>query len=145
MATPKRKRTSKQVFLDSHDWIALLNAADELHERADALWKKLGEQHYHVFVTDWIVAETGNGLARTRARSRFVRIMRALLQDPRATMVRIDDKLLVRALELYDHRGDKEWGLVDCASIIVMADHDIREAFTHDKLFKQAGFECLLM
>jgi predicted nucleic acid-binding protein len=145
MATPKRKRASRKVFLDSHGWIALLNAADELHERADALWKKLGEQHYQVIVTDWIVAETGNGLARTRARSRFVRIMRALLQDPRATFVRVDAKLLVRALELYEHRSDKEWGLVDCASILVMEDHDIREAFTYDKHFKQAGFECLLM
>jgi hypothetical protein len=145
MATPKRRRASRQVFLDSHGWIALLNAADELHDRADALWKKLGEQHYRVFVTDWIVAETGNGLARTRARKHFVRIMRALLQDPRATLVRIDDKLLGRALELYDHRSDKEWGLVDCASILVMEDNEIDAAFTHDKHFKQAGFQCLLM
>jgi hypothetical protein len=91
------------------------------------------------------VAETGNGLARTTARKLFVKVARALMNDPRASLVRVEHELLIRALGLYEQRGDKDWGLVDCASILVMQDHSIREAFTHDKHFKQAGFQCLLM
>ena len=49
-----------------------------------------------------------------------------------------------RALLLYSDRPDKFWGLVDCASFIVMSDEGISEAFTTDRHFEQAGFECLL-
>ena len=49
-----------------------------------------------------------------------------------------------RALKLYAERADKAWGLVDCASFIVMSEQRISEAFTTDRHFEQAGFRCLL-
>ncbi len=49
-----------------------------------------------------------------------------------------------RALLLYSDRPDKAWGLVDCASFIVMKDEGITDAFTIDRHFEQAGFTCLL-
>ncbi|HWR21118.1 MAG TPA: PIN domain-containing protein, partial [Verrucomicrobiae bacterium] len=38
----------------------------------------------------------------------------------------------------------KEWGLTDCTSFIVMEDQRLREAFTADHHFQQAGYTCLL-
>ena len=55
------------VFLDTQGWIAVLNARDRLHSLANAEWKRLGDLGYSVLLTDWIVAEVGNGLARTPA------------------------------------------------------------------------------
>jgi predicted nucleic acid-binding protein len=49
-----------------------------------------------------------------------------------------------RALKLYTERSDKTWGLVDCASFIVMSDEGSTEAFTADRHFEQAGYTCLL-
>ena len=49
-----------------------------------------------------------------------------------------------RALLLYSDRPDKAWGLVDCASFVVMSDERISEVFTTDRHFEQAGFTCLL-
>jgi len=37
-------------------------------------------------------------------------------------------------------RPDKEWSLVDCSSMVVMARRGIAEAFTSDHHFEQAGF-----
>jgi predicted nucleic acid-binding protein len=34
--------------------------------------------------------------------------------------------------------------MVDCANFVVMADLGIRDAFTSDRHFEQAGFRCLL-
>ena len=62
---------ANSVFLDTGGWLALLNATDALHADATTIWVSLGEQKYHIYLTDWIVAETGNGLARTRGRSHF--------------------------------------------------------------------------
>jgi len=42
-------------------------------------------------------------------------------------------------------RGDdKEWGMTDCISFIVMEDHGLTDALTADEHFQQAGFRALL-
>jgi predicted nucleic acid-binding protein len=48
-------------------------------------------------------------------------------------------------LDLYRERADKRWGLVDCASFLVMKDEQIVEAFTTDQHFEQAGFKAMLL
>jgi predicted nucleic acid-binding protein len=132
------------VFLDTNGWLALLNASDQLHSQADALWRDLGQRRYSIVLTDWVIAETGNGLARTRARDRFSHIADSILRDARCRVVFITAALLRRALDLYLARTDKQWGLVDFASFIVMADENIIEALTNDRHFDQAGFKTLL-
>jgi len=42
--------------------------------------------------------------------------------------------------QLYCDRLDKEWSLTDCVSIAVMERDQIKEAFTSDHHFEQAGF-----
>lgn len=71
------------MFLDTNGWLALLNASDELHRTADLLWRDLGRRGYSIVLTDWIIAETGNGLARTRARQRFLESVESLMNSPR--------------------------------------------------------------
>jgi predicted nucleic acid-binding protein len=52
--------------------------------------------------------------------------------------------MLTRAFQLFSDRADKEWGLTDCVSFVVMADRGTREALTADEHFQQAGFVPLL-
>jgi hypothetical protein len=56
----------------------------------------------------------------------------------------LEAELFVRAFRLYSDRADKEWGLTDCVSFVVMTDRGIREALTADEHFEQAGFLPLL-
>ena len=135
---------AKVVFLNTQGWFALLNSADMLHGVASVEWERLSAAGYSVLITDWIVAETGNGLARTAARSAFAESARRFLSDPLSRLVDVTPELLARALILYKQRGDKSWWLVDCASFIVMQDAGVTEAFTDDDHFTQAGFKCLL-
>lgn len=131
------------VFLDTSGWVALLNRSDRNHASADALWRALGGRA-DVVVTDWIIAETGNGLARHSSRAIITAAIRRLLASPRARLVLIEEDILSRALDLYEARVDKSWGLVDCASMLVMRDMGIRDVFGSDRHFAQAGFRCLL-
>lgn len=57
----------------------------------------------------------------------------------------VDSALLKRGLDLYGNRPDKEWGLTDCISIVVMKDNGMTEALTTAEHFKQAGFRALLI
>ena len=135
---------AKTIFLDSNGWVALLNAREALHVEANRLWIEFGRLDFSVVLTDWIVAETGNSLARTRARQLFVDSVRKFSGNPQFRFLAVSSHLKQRALELYAERPDKTWGLVDCASFIVMRDEGITDAFTTDRHFEQAGFKCLL-
>jgi len=135
---------TKQAFLDTNGWLALLNSSDALHSAAAATWENLVRQSYSIILTDWIVAETGNGLARTVARSRFAAAVELVQLSPRARIIPVSEHLFWQALDLYTKRPDKTWGLVDCASFVLMEEEGIREAFTNDHHFQQAGLTCLL-
>jgi uncharacterized protein len=104
----------------------------------------LGAAGDEVVVSDWIVAETGNGIARTNARSAFVGAARLFTASPRAQVITVGNALLLDALQLYENRSDKNWGLVDCASFVIMQNQKITDAFSNDRHFQQAGFNCLL-
>jgi uncharacterized protein len=132
------------VFLDSNGWVALLNKRDSLNVKADAVFLELGRARRPIVLTDWVLAETGNGLARTPARALFAEAAQKFLRSPQARVISISPVFMRRALTLYAERSDKTWGLVDCASFVVMAEHGITEAFTTDRHFEQAGFRCLL-
>lgn len=135
---------SRAVFLDTNGWIALLNDDDCLHKVASQSWSDLGKLRKPIVLTDWIIAETGNGLARTPARQRFVETALQMLNDSRVRVIPVSATLMERALLLYSDRPDKTWGLVDCASFVVMKDEGMTDAFTTDRHFEQAGFNCLL-
>ncbi len=132
------------LLLDTQGWLALLNTRDRLHTFASAEWQRRMVDGYSVLLTDWIIAETGNGLARTTVREGFAESVKAVLVDPRVRLVYVTPELLAHAVILYEQRSDKTWGLVDCVSFIVMQDAGVAEAFTNDEHFTQAGFKCLL-
>ncbi len=57
--------------------------------------------------------------------------------------VPLTDELYQQAFDLFRDRPDKEWGLIDCASFVVMQ-RGLTEALTPDEHFEQAGFRALL-
>jgi uncharacterized protein len=132
------------VFVDTSGWIAVLNADDALHQQACSRLLELGADGRPLITTDWVLAETGNGLARTAARSRLAGAVDRFFTSPNCRLVWVDQALFDRAVKLYSQAADKYWGLVDCASFVVMRDEKIADTFTSDRHFVQAGFRCLL-
>lgn len=132
------------VLLDTSGWIALLNTRDALHGQARSIWRDLGHKGFVAVVTDWIIAETGNGLARTTSRDDVRDAVQRMLESPRAVVEFVEEPLLLEACDLYHQRPDKRWGLVDCASFVVMRRRGIQLVLTNDHHFEQAGFTCLL-
>jgi predicted nucleic acid-binding protein len=132
------------VFVDTNGWLAVLSKDDALHPIARARWPELFRVRRQIVLTDWIIAETGNGLARTPQRREFADAVRRMASSPRVRIISMSPTLVERALLLYSERPDKTWGLVDCASFLVMQDEGITDAFTTDRHFEQIGFTCLL-
>ncbi len=135
---------ASSIFLDTNGWLALLNSADALHAVARERWQEVVRDRRMIVLTDWVVAETGNGLARFQGKDRLATSLDRILKSSRRELVIIDEELLHRALEYFGRHRDKSWGLVDCASFLVMRERSIAEAFTSDRDFEQAGFRCSL-
>ena len=98
----------------------------------------------HFVTTRAILLEIGNALSKVRHRAAAVKLLTALEKDPKVEIVPASDHLYQRALDIYRDRSDKEWGLIDCMSFVVMSDQGLTEALTADNHFRQAGFHALL-
>jgi predicted nucleic acid-binding protein len=83
-------------------------------------------------------------LARRRFRASAIQFLSMLEQDTFVTVVPLSESLYAEAFDLYRNRPDKEWGLVDCLSFVVMAKRGLTDALTADEHFEQAGFRALL-
>ncbi len=131
-----------RLFLDTFFVQALLNPKDAHHSRARALFPHV-QASAEVIVTEAVLTEVGNALSASE-RHLASAFIRRCYTEPNITVVPVDTPLLLRALELYEHRSDKEWGLTDCISFVVMRERGVVDAATGDRHFRQAGFRPLL-
>jgi uncharacterized protein len=132
------------VFLDTSHLVALASTRDQFHQKAVELAQATATAGRRVVTTEAVLLEVGNSLARHRYRQGAVALLRSLITDASASIEPITTALFHRGLDLYEARIDKEWGLVDCLSFIVMWDGGLTEALTSDEHFEQAGFIALL-
>jgi uncharacterized protein len=133
-----------EVFLDTAYAIALANAKDQFHPQAVQLAKQLRSEKTKLITTRAVLFEIGNALSGQRFRAGAVQLLDALEADPNVGIVSLTDPLYIQALTLYRTRPDKEWGLVDCLSFVVMRERKLSSALTTDLHFQQAGYQVLL-
>ena len=124
-----------------HYYLALLNAHDELHERATTVTAGITDR---LLTTTWVLTEVVDALSRPAFRSTVVKFIDALRADPQVTIVPASQDLFDRGFDLFARRPDKEWSLTDCISCVVMQEHSLTDALTSDHHFRQMGFRTLL-
>ena len=137
--------SSERLFLDTAYTQALLNRRDQYHGRALAFAPR-ARAASEIWVTEAVLAvlvEIGNAFS-TINRSVAAEFIHRCYQSVTMRVVNIDPDLFARAVQLYEARRDKDWGLTDCFSFLVMWDHGLSEAVTTDAHFVQAGFRALL-
>lgn len=135
---------NEDLFLDAAFAIALSAPADQHHSRAVELADALEHSSARLVTTEAVLLEIGNALSRQRHRRAAVQMLQSLYTDPRVEIVAIANSLVLRGLTLFSRHADKEWGLTDCISFVVMRERGIRAALTSDEHFGQAGFDVLL-
>jgi len=72
-------------------------------------------------------------------------IIRSLQATALVRIIPASAELFQQALSLYEQRPDKDWGMTDCASFVVMTENNLTDALTTDDHFRQAGFKALLL
>jgi predicted nucleic acid-binding protein len=95
--------------------------------------------------SEFILLELCDGLAKLRYRELAVQVVELLRRDKLFQIVPATGELLQTAWDLYRSRTDKEWGLTDCTSFVIMQRFDLDTALSADRHFEQAGYKALLL
>jgi uncharacterized protein len=135
----------RAVLLDTSYILALENKDDAHHDRAIALDNQLLRENA-VLILHWgILFEIADGYARVGRRARGLQLLEKLTSEEGYRIYPITETLFQEALSFYRARPDKDWGLTDCLSFVLMKQQGMTEALSADAHFRQAGFTALLL
>jgi uncharacterized protein len=129
------------VFIDTLFVIALVNPNDQHHEKAIELAEEYDS--HPLLVTDAVLLEIGNGLARN-FKQQAIEVIEQFFASDEIEIVSLTPDLFQRGFTLYKTHQDKDWGLIDCISFEVMREEGITDALTVDRHFVQAGLQALM-
>jgi uncharacterized protein len=135
--------TIDRLFLDTAFIQALLNPRDDFHDQAKKLFPQVRSAN-KVWITEAVLVEVGNALSAFN-RPGAVKFIQLCYSTENIQVVSISTELMMQALSLYSSRSDKDWGLTDCISFVVMQQQNLIDAMTSDRHFVQAGFRALML
>lgn len=141
----------ERLFLDTAFIQALLNVRDTYHPKALELFPRVRNAN-EIWITEAILTEVGNACSSMN-RKGAVQFIQQCYQTDNIRVVSIDTQLFTQATHLYQSRSDKNWGLTDCISFIVMTQNNLQDAVTTvgnasplvNRHFVQAGFRALMI
>ncbi len=134
----------RKIFVDTAAWIALFNRRDALHHQSRQLMERFRQQDIVLVSTEFLLLEVADAFSDSAIRGLTVEYINRLRRWKNLQIIPVSQSLLTEGWELYSQRSDKDWGLTDCISFVVMTQENIAEAFTSDHHFQQAGFVKLL-
>ncbi|MCI0541720.1 MAG: PIN domain-containing protein [Verrucomicrobiales bacterium] len=133
-----------EVFMDSAGFLALWDASDEHHEAAVQLQNDLVRKRRRFLTTEYIVDETVTLLLVRHSHDAAADFLDTIERSESLHLEWIGPERFHAAATLFRKHTDKEWSFTDCVSFVMMRELRMRDAFTTDHHFKQAGFIPLL-
>ncbi len=132
-----------KVFVDTWAWLAILNRQDSRHSQAKAVMQRLQQDRNKLVTSEFVLFELADALSSPAIRQQTVGFVQTLRKNPLVEIVPLSADLGEQAWQLYAARPDKEWGVTDCTSFVIMGAQNIKQAFTADHHFSQAGFQII--
>jgi len=135
---------SADVFMDTAGFLALWDAADEHHSAAGRLQGELSRSRRRFVTSDYIVDETATLLLLRHSHAAAADFLDTVERSEALRLEWIGPERFHAAAGFFRRHGDEEWSFTDCVSFVLMHELRIRDAFTTDHHFQQAGFATLL-
>jgi uncharacterized protein len=135
---------ANDVLIDTGGFLALWDAADEHHARAVQLQAELARQRCQFLTSDYVVDETVTLLRVRHSHAAAADFLESAMSSGSLRLEWVDSDRFQAAANLFARHNDKEWSFTDCVSFALMHELGIRDSFTTDHHFRQAGFNPLL-
>jgi predicted nucleic acid-binding protein len=135
---------ASDVFMDSAGFLALWDTGDEHHTAASRLQEELAGNRRRFLTTEYIVDETITLLLIRHSHTAAADFLDTVERSEALRLEWIGPERFHAAAGLFRRHADKQWSFTDCVSFMIMRELRIRDAFTTDHHFRQAGFVPLL-
>jgi uncharacterized protein len=132
------------VLVDAAGFLPLWDAADDQHVRAVRLQAELAAEGRRFITTDYIVDETVTLLLVRHSHTAAADFLQTVTTSERLQLQWVSPDRFHAAAAFFARHHDKDWSFTDCVSFTLMHELSIRDAFTTDRHFRQAGFNALL-
>lgn len=130
---------NEPVFVDASAWVAITNRKDRHHDEALRIYRRLLQSVAPLITSTWTTYEAltivKTRLGYNHAESLWERIQRPSVVD----LVTVDERIEAEAVELFWEYKDKDWGVVDCANLVIMQGTGCHRAFAFDRHFMEAS------
>ncbi|MCY7346132.1 MAG: PIN domain-containing protein [Pyrinomonadaceae bacterium] len=133
-----------ELLFDTSFAVARASPKDQFYPKAKFWSDKIQAENISVVVTQAVILEIGNALSKLQFRQVGIGLLKSFEKSENIIVISMTNELYDKAFEIFRSRPDKEWGLVDCVSFVVMQERKITDALTADEHFTQAGFRALL-
>jgi uncharacterized protein len=142
MTSPAHGFGSRRVFIDTGAYYALASPRELDHDAARRIMERLIAESWHLFTTNFILAETHALTLSRLGRDLALRVLTDIERSS-VTIVRVSAGDERRAREILVQYDDKNFSLTDAISFGVMERLRIPQAFTFDHNFAQYGVTVL--
>ena len=132
------------VFVDTAGFLALWDAGDEHHRRAVELQEELARRNRRFLTTEYVVDETVTLLLVRHSHAAAADFLQTIEKSEALRLEWIDPTRFHAASAWFQKHTYKQWSFTDCVSFTIMRELRLRDAFTTDHHFRQAGFTPLL-
>jgi uncharacterized protein len=129
------------VFVDTSAFYAVMDADDEHHGAATAVWVDLLQGEHRLYTTSYVLVETV-ALLQSRLGMECVRVFSADVQ-PLLEMYWVDEGTHRSAHHALLVAGRRDLSLVDCVSFEALRRLHLTEAFCFDAHFAEQGVNVL--
>jgi len=135
---------SRRILLDTSGWVAAINPRDQRHASAREYYRRAIAERQTFVTTNLLLAETHALVARRVGEAAALTLLDQLPHDPLHEVVWSTPDLERDAIDRWLRpRVGQGISLADAVSFEVMRREGLRTAFTFDRDFEVAGFECV--
>jgi predicted nucleic acid-binding protein len=127
-----------RVFVDTSGFYAALNRRDAHHRDAARLLEQARREHWFLFTTNFVLAESHALVLARLGRTRAWDFLQAAVTGS-TNVIRAAEEDEQRARAIIEQYQDKDFSYCDAVSFAVMERLDMQEAIAFDDHFRQYG------
>ncbi len=131
---------TRQVFVDTSAWLAVIDESDNHHAEAVEIYKQLLNSQTRLITSILIIAETQIWLRRRMNPESAQTFLRNVNHSPRVDILYPDANAEKQAKKILEQFSDHDFSLADAISFVIMKTAGVKEAFSYDSHFATAGF-----
>ena len=133
----------RPLFVDAGPWIALMDSHDQWHQPALQVMNRLKAERHPLVTSNLVLMEAYTGLVGRIQRSAIAKLRATVSVSSFTRVERVDMRIEASAWQTFMRYDDKDVGMVDCTSFVIMEQLGLTHVFTFDRHFAQVGFQTL--